>query len=167
MEEGKLQEGRKREEAERKREEADKIEKGEEKMAKAKQSMAKSEEDLMQEEVATRADLEAADKLLIGATSKLHDALSGSSVNKQSVSVASMMLDTAQDQAEQAMQSLGRIRNRRIVGQQNVQIVGKGHIIPSTKTAMKKKFQDKDNHDTPAKKAKKNQSKRFYGTHKH
>lgn len=107
MEEGKLQEGRKREEAERKREEADRIEKGEEKMAKAKQSMAKSEEDLMQEEVATRADLEAADELLIGATSKLHDALSGSSVNKQSVSVASMMLDTAQDQAGAGNAELG------------------------------------------------------------
>ena len=39
-----------------------------------------------------RADLEAADELLNDATTKLHDAISGPTVSKQSVNVAIMML---------------------------------------------------------------------------
>ena len=49
----------------------------------------------MEEEEVVKADLKAADELLSDSTSKLHDALSATTVNKQSVNVATMMLDTA------------------------------------------------------------------------
>jgi len=49
-------------------------------------------ESLAQKEVMARADLEAADELLNDATTKLHDAISGPTVSKQSVNVAIMML---------------------------------------------------------------------------
>ena len=39
--------------------------------------------------------MKAADELMSDATSKLHDALSATAVNKQTVTVATMMLDTA------------------------------------------------------------------------
>lgn len=42
-----------------------------------------------------RADLEAANDLLNDAVMKLHDALAGTIVKKQSINVATMMLDAA------------------------------------------------------------------------
>jgi len=50
--------------------------------------------------------LVSADELLSDATAKLHDALSATALNKQSVNVATMMLDTAKTKRDQAMQSL-------------------------------------------------------------
>ena len=47
------------------------------------------------------------------ATSKLHDALSATAVNKQTVNVATMMLDTAKTKRDQAMQSLEKIGQKR------------------------------------------------------
>ena len=58
-------------------------------------------------------DLEAADELPSDATSKLHDALSTSTVNGQSVSVATMMLDTESNKREQAMQQLKAVGEKR------------------------------------------------------
>ena len=64
-------------------------------MCERKKTLAKSEEDLDQKESAAREELSATDELLNDATAKLHDALFGTSVNKQSVNVATMMLDAA------------------------------------------------------------------------
>ena len=68
-------------------------------MLKSRDSLAKNEADILKDEKKAREDLEAADELLSDATSKLHDALSASSVNRQSVSVVTMMLDTCKEQA--------------------------------------------------------------------
>ena len=71
---------------------------------KSRDSLAKNEVDILKDEKKAREGLEAADELLSGATPKLHDALSASTVNRQSVSVATMMLYTARNKREQAMQ---------------------------------------------------------------
>ena len=60
----------------------------------------------MREEEVVKANLKAADELMSDATSKLHDALSATAVNTQTVNVATMMLDTAKTKRDQAMQSL-------------------------------------------------------------
>ena len=49
--------------------------------------LAKNAADILKDEKKARKDLDAADELLSDATSKLHDALSASTVNRQSVSV--------------------------------------------------------------------------------
>lgn len=49
---------------------------------------------MVREEQVVKADLKAADELLSDATAKLHDVLSATALNKQSVNVATMMLDT-------------------------------------------------------------------------
>ena len=64
-------------------------------MAKSRQSHEDSADTLMREEEVVKANLKAADELISDATSKLHDALSATAVNKQTVTVATMMLDTA------------------------------------------------------------------------
>ena len=69
--------------------------------------------DILKDEKKAREDLEAADELLSYASSKLHDALSASSVNRQSVSVATMMLDTARNKQEQAMQQSKAVGEKR------------------------------------------------------
>ena len=57
--------------------------------------------------------MQAADELLSDATSKLHDDLSTSTVNRQSVSVATMMLDNARNKRKQAMQQLKAVSEKR------------------------------------------------------
>ena len=66
-----------------------------ERLIEKKESLARNEEDLNEQETKARADLKAADELLNDATSKLDAALSSTPLNKQSVTVAKMMLDTA------------------------------------------------------------------------
>ena len=66
-------------------------------------------EDLNEQETKARADLKAADELLNDATSKLHAALSSTPLNKQSVTVAKMMLDTTKSKCQQAMDLLDSI----------------------------------------------------------
>ena len=104
----KLEDERKRDETEQKKKEAERIQK---EMAKSRQSLQDSEDTLMQEEEVVKADLKAADELMSDATSKLHDALSATDVNKQTVNVATMMLDTAKTKRGQAMHSLPRRRS--------------------------------------------------------
>ena len=94
------------EETKRKKEEDERLEKEKEKLLKSRDSLAKNEADILKDEKKAREDLEAADELLSDATSKLHDALSASTVNRQSVSVATMMLDNARNKREQAIQQL-------------------------------------------------------------
>ena len=80
---------------------------------KSRDSLAKNEADILKDEKKAREDLEAADELLSDATPKLHDAFSASTVNRQSVSVATMMLDTARNKQEQAMQQLEAVAEKR------------------------------------------------------
>lgn len=75
-------------------------------MAKSRQSLKDSADTLVPEEEVVKANLKAADELMSDATSKLHDAFSATAVNKQTVNVATMMLDTA-------MQSLEKIGQKR------------------------------------------------------
>ena len=56
--------------------------------------------------------MKAVDELMNDVTSKLHDAISATAVNKQTVNVATMMLDTAKTKQDQAMQSLEKIRTK-------------------------------------------------------
>ena len=85
------------EETKKKKEEYKRLkkEKKKEKLLKSRGSLAKNEADILKNEKKAREDLEAADELLSDATSKLHDALSVTSVNRQSVNVATMMLNNA------------------------------------------------------------------------
>ena len=82
-------------------------------MAKSRQSLEDSADTLIREEEVVKANLKAADELMSDATSKLHDALSATAVKKQTVNVASMMLDTAKTKRDQAMQSLEKIGQKR------------------------------------------------------
>ena len=81
-------------------------------MAKSRQSLEDSADTLMREEEVLKANLKAANELMSDATSKLHDALSATAVNKQTVNVATMMLDTAKTKQDQAMQSLKKNRTK-------------------------------------------------------
>ena len=76
-----------------------------------KETLAKSEEEL-NEEVKIRADVEAADELLKEATAKLNSALETKPLNKQSVTVAQMTLETATTKRENAMKQLDKIWNK-------------------------------------------------------
>ena len=82
-------------------------------MLKSRDSLAKNEADILKDEKKAREDLEAADELLSDATSKLHDVLSASTVNGQGVNVETMMLDTARNKREQAMQQLKAVGEKR------------------------------------------------------
>ena len=77
-----------------------------------KESLTRSEEDLNETEKKARMDVEAADKLLDEASSKLDDVLSSTSLNKISVTVAKLMLDTAKEKCQKAMDSLDNIRKQ-------------------------------------------------------
>ena len=109
----KLEVERKREEAEQKKQEAERAKKAKEEMDKSRQSLQKSEDTLMQEEEVVKADLKVADELKSDATAKLHDALSATAINKQSVNIATMMLHTATTKRDQAMQSLQKTGEKR------------------------------------------------------
>ena len=78
-----------------------------------KESLTRSEEDLDEKEKKARMDVEVADELLNEASSKLDDALSSTPLNKTSVTVAKMMLDTAKEKCQKAMDSLDNIRKQR------------------------------------------------------
>ena len=82
-------------------------------MLKSRDSLAKNDADILKDEKKAREDLEAADELLSGATSKLHDVISASTVNRQSVNVGTMMLDTARNKRERAMQQLKAVVEKR------------------------------------------------------
>ena len=82
-------------------------------MLKSRDSLAKNEADILMDEKKAREYLEAAEELLSDATSILHDVLSATTVNRQSVNVATMMLDTARNKREQAMQQLKGVSEKR------------------------------------------------------
>ena len=78
-----------------------------------KECLTRSEEDLDEKEKKARMDVEVADELLNEASSKLDDALSSTPLNKTSVTVAKMMLDTAKEKCQKAMDSLDNIRKQK------------------------------------------------------
>ena len=71
---------REREEAEQK--ETKRVQKAKEEKAKSRQCLENSKDTLTREDEILKADLKAADELMSGATSKLHDALSATGINK-------------------------------------------------------------------------------------
>lgn len=89
------------------------MQKSKEKITKLRPSIKESEDAVMKEEEVVRANLKAADELLSDATSKLHDDLSPTTVNKQRVNVATMMLDAAKTKQDHALQSLEKIEEKR------------------------------------------------------
>ena len=106
---------------------------------KSRDSLAKNEADILKDEKKAREDLEASDELLSDATSKLHDVLSASTVSRQSVNVGTMMLDTAKNKREQAMQQLKAVGEKsEVLGHQNTQASSKGNSF-STATKIKSK----------------------------
>ena len=80
---------------------------------KSRDSLAKNEADVLKDEKKAREDLEAADELLSDATSKLHNVLSASTVNRQNVSIVTMMLDTARNKRKQAVLQLKTVGEKR------------------------------------------------------
>ena len=79
-----------------------------------------------------KANLKAADELMSDATSKLHDALSATAVNKQTVNVATMMLDTAKTKRDQAVQSLEKIgQKRKLLTDKQHKLLGKAMSSPA------------------------------------
>ena len=91
----------------------ERVQKAKEEKAKSRQSLQDCEDTLMHEEEVVKADLKAGDELRSNATSKLHDAVSATAVNKQTVNVATTMLDTAKTKKDLAMQCLEKIGQKR------------------------------------------------------
>ena len=112
LEKEKEEKERKREEARKKKESSERAQREKQKLVQQKEALAKSEEELNEEEVKIRADVEAADELLKEATAKLKSALETKPLNKQSVTVAQMMLETATTKRENAMKQLDKIWNK-------------------------------------------------------
>ena len=82
------------------------------KLLKKKESLAKCEEDLHEQERKAREDLKAADELLKDTKAKLSDVLSSKTVNKSSLLVANMMLETATTKHKEAISKLDKIREK-------------------------------------------------------
>ena len=77
------------------------------KLSQKRAKMKASESDLRKEEDEILDEVRAADQLLSDASKKLQEAISGSSVDKMNITVATMMLDTAKQKREGAMKKLG------------------------------------------------------------
>ena len=106
------EEERKRKEARKKKESSERTQREKQRLVQQKETLAKSKEELNEEEVKIRADVEAADELRKEAKAKLNSALESKSLNKQSVTVAQMMLETATTKRENAMKQLDKIWNK-------------------------------------------------------
>ena len=112
LEQEKIEEAEKREQARQKSDEEDRLKKEKEQMVEKKQTLAHEEESLnTQEKVATDA-INQADELLNDATQKLHVAINEPSMNQQSVKVAATMLDVAKTKRVEAMQRLQKINEK-------------------------------------------------------
>ena len=116
LEQVKIKEAEKREQARQKSGEEDRLRKEKEQsMVEKKLTLAHDEESLnTQEKVATDA-INQADELLNDATQKLHVAINEPSMNQQSVKVAATMLDVAKTKRVEAMQHLQKINEKQKV----------------------------------------------------
>ena len=99
--------------------------------------MKASESDLRKEEDEILGEVRAADQLLSDASKKLQEAISGSSVDKMNITVATMMLDTAKQKREGAMKKLDEIRKRqKKLEDETDRLFDK--VVPSTHTKIDK-----------------------------
>ena len=103
---------KKKEEARKRKEMSEMAQKEKDRLLEQKKSLAKSEEDLSEQEAQARQELEAADELLNDARLKLSEALACTHLNKNSVTVAQMMLETAEKKRKEAMGNLDNIRKK-------------------------------------------------------
>lgn len=113
LETEKQEDKKKGDEAEQKKKKAGRLKKAKEEITKSKQSLEEREDTLMKGEDVVRANLKAADKIISDPTSKPLHALSATTVNNQSMNVATMMLDAAKTKREHMMQSLEGIGQKR------------------------------------------------------
>ena len=87
-------------------------------------------------------DLEAAEELLNDATSKLQDALTSKTLNKNSVTAATMMLKSAKETCKEAMDQLEKIRKKQ-KSQNKTAYDLLDQALPSSKVLqMKRKSED-------------------------
>ena len=77
------------------------------------------------------------------ATSKLDEALSAKPLNKQSVTVAKMMLDTAKTKCQEAMECLDKVRKKqKSLDKSTQKLLDKA--LPSTEVSGKKRKTESD-----------------------
>ena len=150
------EEEKKRDEIARSKEISEKAQQEREKLLEKRESLARDEEDLNEQEVQARAHLEAADELLNDATSKLDEALSAKPLNKQSVTVAKMMLDTAKTKCQEAMECLDKVRKKqKSLDKSTQKLLDKA--LPSTEVSGKKRKTESDDKNAKKQKTKKQQ----------
>ena len=86
-------------------------------------SLVQREEVVPIQEKKLIAELETADELINDATSKLHEALSSNSFNKQGAQVAYMMMDTGKTKKGSSQKDIGRNKRKaKGTGNENPQI---------------------------------------------
>ena len=112
LEDEKREEAKRIEEAQKQKEMTEKEKREKERLIEKKESLAKTEEDLNEQESKARQELEAADELLNDDTSKVQDALSSTTLSKDSVTVAKMMLETIKTKHEEKLEQLDKIRKK-------------------------------------------------------
>ena len=100
--------------------------------------MQRVKRNLNEQEKLAREELQAAVELLRDAKSKLDDALSATYVNKSSLTVAKMMLDTATIKHENAMTKLDKIREEQKSLETTIHKL-LDEVLPSTEVAAKKR----------------------------
>ena len=106
-------EEKKKEEARKRKEMSEMAQKEKDRLLEQKKILAKSEEDLSEQEAQARQELEAADELLNDARLKLSKALACTHLNKNSATVAQMMLETAEKKRKEAMGNLDNIKKQK------------------------------------------------------
>ena len=98
--------------ARKKKELSERAQREKQKLLQQKEALAKSEKERNEEEVKIRVDVEVADEMLKEATAKLNSALKTKLLNKQSVTVTQMILETATTKRENIMTQFDKIWNK-------------------------------------------------------
>ena len=93
----------------KRKESSEKQQNEKERLTEKKEFLARSEEELNDQEQKAREELYAADELVNDAKLKLCDVLSSTLVNKSSIAVVKMMLDTSTTKHEDSMGTQGKI----------------------------------------------------------
>ena len=129
--------GRKEKGRGKKKEKSQRTQKEREKLVEKKESLTRSEEDLDEKEKKASMDIEVADGLLNEASSKLDDALSSTPLNKTSGTVSKMMLDSAKEKHQKAVDSLDNIwKQKKPLDETKHKLLGKA--LSSTEFGQKK-----------------------------
>ena len=160
LEKEKEMERKRKEEENRLKEVAEKEKKEKDMLLKKKESLAKREEDLDEQEKEAREELKAADSFLADANNKLDEVLESASVDRNTIRVAKMMLQSATEAQQEARIKLDKIREKQ------KQVETKTHklldeVLPSTskggstlKGSGKRKAKGEDEKDKGGKKLK-------------